>query len=71
MKITIIKMLRGNLEQWVIYLPVIQLSINDRIVGRHNSSLFSCMYARKMKTGERKEIEARTYSNTHDHNEES
>ena len=29
-------------------LPVVQMSLNDRIVGRHMSSPFALMFARKL-----------------------
>ena len=42
------KLLKGYQENWAKMLPVVQMSLNDRIVGRHMSSPFAVMFARKL-----------------------
>jgi hypothetical protein len=44
----LLKMLRGDWSRWERMLPAIQLSMNDRVLGRHLSSPFALMYARKL-----------------------
>ena len=46
----LVKLMSGDDSNWERLLPVVQLSINDRILGRHGSSPFACMFARKLNT---------------------
>jgi hypothetical protein len=55
-KQVLLKLLRADLSNWEKLIPVIQLSLNDRIVARHKSSPFACMFARRVNG-------ARDYSN--------
>lgn len=44
----LVKILRGDLSSWERIIPVTQLSLNDRTLGRHGSSPFACMFVRKL-----------------------
>lgn len=44
----LIKTLSGDLSNWERLVPVMQLSVNDRILGRHGSSPFAYMFAKKL-----------------------
>ncbi len=41
---------RGDYTDWDLWIPVMQIAVNDRVIGRHLSSPFSCMFARKLNT---------------------
>ena len=49
-KTLLLKLLSGDTSNWERFLPVVQLSLNDRILGRHGSSSFACMFARRLNT---------------------
>ena len=38
------KMMHGESTYWVKFLPVIQLSLNDRYISCHKLMLFACMF---------------------------
>ena len=42
------KMMHGEGTYWVKFLPVIQLSLNDRYISHHKSTPFACMFSRKV-----------------------
>ena len=42
------KMMYGEGTYWVKFLPVIQLSLNDRYIFRHKSTPFACMFGQKV-----------------------
>lgn len=47
-KRTLAKMIEGNTEDWYLYIPAIQLMINNKISTKLQSSPFSLMFARNM-----------------------
>jgi len=38
------------MSNWEKLLPMVQLSLNDRILGRHRSSSFACIFTRRLNT---------------------
>tara|TARA_R110002050_G_scaffold300741_1_gene472177 strand:+ start:1078 stop:4374 length:3297 start_codon:yes stop_codon:yes gene_type:complete len=45
----LLKLMRGNLDCWELYVPAVQMGLNSRISGRHNSSPFAVMFGRAMR----------------------
>ena len=46
------KWLKGDVLGWEGYVPVVQMSLNDRILLRHNSQPFSLMFGRRLNSFE-------------------
>ena len=42
------KWLEGDLSGWEGFIPAIQMGLNDRVISRHGSRLFSLMFGRRM-----------------------
>ena len=42
------KWLEGDLSGWEGFIPAIQMGLNDRVISRHRSRLFSLMFGRRM-----------------------
>lgn len=45
----LLKLMRGNLDSWELYVPAVQMGLNSRISGRHNSAPFAVMFGRAMR----------------------
>ena len=43
----VVKLLEGDMTNWVKFLPVVQISLNDRYILRHKSTPFAVMFARE------------------------
>ena len=43
----VVKLLEGDMTNWVKFLPVVQMSLNDRYISRHKSTPFVVMFARE------------------------
>ena len=43
----VVKLLEGDMTNWVKFLPVVQMSLNDHYILRHKSTLFAVMFARE------------------------
>ena len=41
------KVIKGDHSGWDLFIPAIQMSLNDRVVSRHNSRPFSLMFGRR------------------------
>ena len=44
----LLKVMKGDLGGWDVFIPAVQMSLNDRILVRHDSRPFSLMFGRKM-----------------------
>ena len=42
------KVLKGDLDSWDVFIPTVQMSLNDRVLTRHDSKPFTLMYGRNM-----------------------
>ena len=47
-KQVLLKWAKGDFSGWEYYIPAIQMGLNDRIISRHRSRLFSVMFGRRM-----------------------
>ena len=47
-KQVLLKWAKGDFLGWEYYIPAIQMGLNDRIISRHRSCLFSVMFGRRM-----------------------
>ena len=45
----LLKLMRGNLDSWELYIPAVQMGLNSRISSRHNSSPFAVMFGRAIR----------------------
>ena len=45
----LLKLMRGNLDSWELYVPPVQMGLNSRISGRHDSAPFAVMFGRAMR----------------------
>ena len=43
----VVKLLEGDMTNWVKFLPVVQMSLNDHYILRHKSTPFAVMFARE------------------------
>ena len=43
----VVKLLEGDMTNWVKFLPVVQMSLNDRYISRHKSTPFVVMFMRE------------------------
>ena len=42
------KVIRGDHAAWDVFIPAVQMAMNDRVLSRHGSRPFSVMFGRKM-----------------------
>ena len=42
------KVIRGDYAAWDVFIPAVQMAMNDRVLSRHGSRPFSVMFGRKM-----------------------